>query len=441
MVTSALRRLGVLFVLVVVTFVAPLGAHADPLSQTDYEALYNGTEWYVGELASGCPVTDSTQAISGGSIGAFAALPFVTKYMKEKASNIAASMPRYQRISAATGMPWQLVASFHLREGGANPKAAILDGRIPPYTNPDWNRYFPTVESADKATIGYIRKHFSYDYPDVYVNGKSGTVVSSPTLKQVQEMGASWKTGGWWKKSGKSLNDFPYDMNYWDSAHADMVWQSWMQGDVGPGKISAGTHDGNPGLVTDYAYLVQNGGGTITGALDASGGCAVAAQPDANGKFIYYSQNDPKWGDLPFNGGDIKGSGCGATSYAMAVANLNHDPSVTPATIAAWAKSFSLGSVGLDLAKHGVSEYGIQQKPLGTNISAVVAALKAGQWVIISGAADHAPYYGGSGHIVLAHGITADGKLIIADPERGANDKYDPSTVKSGMKYSAALYK
>ncbi len=206
----------------------------------------------------------------------------------------------------------------------------------------------------------------------------------------------------------------------------------------------ASTDTSLPGRTAAAQHWLQKFSGLsgLTGV--ASGACSTSGTgtpAQTTGQFIYYNQNDPKWASDAFNGSTIKISGCGATSYAMAVANLNNTPAVTPATIAAWSQSFSLGYVGVSLAQQGVTKYGIQQKELGTSMSAIVAALQAGHWVIISGSAGHAPYYGGTGHIVLAHGITGDGKLIIADPERGATDQYTTDVVQSGMKYAVEVWK
>ena len=196
-------------------------------------------------------------------------------------------------------------------------------------------------------------------------------------------------------------------------------------------------------LANHWYGLMQGVPGATDGGTIGTG-CAGSDQTATAGQFFYYNQNDPKWASVAFNGSTIKVSGCGATSYAMAVASLNNDSSVTPATIANWSQSFqsefNTGYVGEVLAEHGQAKYGINYTLLGNSMSKVVAALKAGDYVILGGNGP-APYYTGAGHIVLAHGITGDGKLIIADPERGANDQYDPAKIAPYTNYAVELSK
>lgn len=408
------NKILVLFLVFAVLFgnVRVFAQSAEDIKAITQEHTFYGT----GSVA--CSAT-SGAAVSGASLDVTGVPGKVEAFVKSRQKALDATMPRYLRISAATGAPWQIIAATHMREG-ISPTASILDGRKPPYLNPDGHGYIATIEQADDITIKYIKGHFSYwkESKAVYVNGKSGQVKSTLTADEVKAWGAAWKTGGWWFEKGRNLDDHPYLMNYADATRNPMVWQSWMTGDVGSGKIAAGTKESNPGLVLIYAYLVKNSSGqSLNITASSSTGCPTtnATQP-TSGNFVFFSQNDDRWGKLAFNGGNVEGDGCGLTSYSMIAATFKQDASLTPKKVLSDinADNYSpSGLVGERMANYGEKKYGLSAKKIYTP-EQVKSALQSGAMVISGGA--YGPYRFKS-HIIVLKSIDADGTVHVADPE------------------------
>ncbi len=412
-------------------------------SNEDLNAIYRDHTFY-GSSSVACSAT-SGAATSGASLDVTGVPGKVEAFVKSRQKALDATMPRYLRISAATGAPWQIIAATHMREG-ISPEASILDGRKPPYLNPDGHGYISTVEQADDITIKYIKTHFSYWQASkaVYVNGKSGKVKATLTADEVKAWGAAWKTGGWWFEKGRNLDDHPYLMNYADSTRNPMVWEAWMTGDVGSGKIRAGTKESNPGLVLIYAYLVKNSTGqNLNISASSSTGCPTdtTTQP-TSGDFVFFSQNDAKWGKLSFNGGLVESSGCGLTSYSMIAATFKQDASLTPKKVLSDinADNFSpAGYVGERMALYGEKKYGLSEKRVYTNAQ-IRAALEGGAMVISGGA--YGPYRFET-HIIVLRSIDKDGTVHVADPEddKLVDHKYNISEFAGHGKYFVAVQK
>lgn len=160
---------------------------------------------------------------------------------------------------------------------------------------------------------------------------------------------------------------------------------------------------------------------TVTGNCTnvTAGGCTI---PDE--QFIYYSQ---RLYDNAFCGrsdGTIKSSGCGVTSMAMILANLV-DPVHTPLTTMPEAQEGGYCGAGISGTDSGffkaeAEKYGLAYSTVSAD-SKTDEAHKKIKDTLSSGGLIIANVGAGwdkvtSGHYLVIKGITADEKLIIADP-------------------------
>ncbi len=137
----------------------------------------------------------------------------------------------------------------------------------------------------------------------------------------------------------------------------------------------------------------------------------------SNVDVVYYNQNDSRWADRIYGGSDVISIyGCGPTSLSMAVSTLT-DTTLTPLTAAQWAynngywceNSGSYHSVIPD----GAENYGLQAESVSAmEGQKIINALASGDLVIGVMSRGH---FTNSGHFIVLHGITEDGKVLVAD--------------------------
>jgi hypothetical protein len=192
--------------------------------------------------------------------------------------------------------------------------------------------------------------------------------------------------------------------------------------------------------------------GTVVQGNQVIGGSILACESSAaNGQFVFYSQYDPKWKNDCYGGGTagnctystIGQGGCGPSSLAEVVATFK-DHSVTPKTTADYSTSQHWYIPGngssWDLFRFGPAHWGLKSQEIGTNLDAAVSAIHGGALVIASG--EGASPYTSSGHIIVLRGVTADGKILLGDPNvpipadkaRNNTQGWDPATIKQGLK-------
>jgi hypothetical protein len=162
-----------------------------------------------------------------------------------------------------------------------------------------------------------------------------------------------------------------------------------------------------------------------------------------SGKFVYYSQKDPKWAQdesgnpffySPADGTTIYQAGCGPTSLAMIVATLI-DSTVTPVVTArmGYAGGSFISGVGTrhaNLLDSVSAKYPFNQTPMtGESIDVAMEFVdKQGGYVYMGG--EGPPPFTGSGHVVVIRDVDiAAGTVTIADPWRGEADVYPKSTI------------
>lgn len=142
-----------------------------------------------------------------------------------------------------------------------------------------------------------------------------------------------------------------------------------------------------------------------------------------NGKsFIYYDQTWPAYADYPYGYNTVGGYGCGPTSMAMVISNLT-SVTVSPKYMADWSYNngyFVSGrGTAYGLFPAASAAFGIKCSTISCyDKSAVVSALQSGKLLVtVVGYGD----FTRGRHFLLIRGITADGKLLLADSGKYEN--------------------
>ena len=158
---------------------------------------------------------------------------------------------------------------------------------------------------------------------------------------------------------------------------------------------------------------------------------------------MYYMQTDPRWGSLIYGGEDtIAKYACGPTSMAIVVSSLT-DIGIDPVQMSGWAfnkgywypKSGSLHSVVNGTAK----AFGLKSEGVGNDSDTpekVKKALKNGDMAVVLMGKGH---FTKGGHFIVLRGITADGKIFVADCNSRENTmtEWDFETIQSEAKWAS----
>lgn len=163
-------------------------------------------------------------------------------------------------------------------------------------------------------------------------------------------------------------------------------------------------------LVMRY-YTYNDVGGTTM--VTGNGGVDV----------VYYSQADPRWGEVDFGGSKIKDAGCGPTSMAICISTLT-DKKVNPVTTCKWAAQHGYyvkgsgwsHSVVAGLAKH----YKLKCKAIGKNRTELIKALKKKKLVVAIMGPGH---FTKKGHYIVLRGMDKKGRILVADCGKKSRNK------------------
>lgn len=142
---------------------------------------------------------------------------------------------------------------------------------------------------------------------------------------------------------------------------------------------------------------------------------------NANGMQIpHFLQWDKKWGNRRYGNGTISSSACGPTCMAMIISYLTGQI-VTPDMTAAWSMSngyyVSGSGTSWDFFAGAAKNWNLKSQNAGKDYTSVVQALSNGNPVIASMAPGT---FTKGGHFIVLRGVTADGKILVNDP----NDNY-----------------
>lgn len=143
----------------------------------------------------------------------------------------------------------------------------------------------------------------------------------------------------------------------------------------------------------------------------------------ANGmKIPHFLQYDSRWGSIAYGNKTIGYAGCGITCMAMLLNYFGY--SKTPPQIAQWSMNhgYYVNGVGTSWSFFGgiSNEYGITCTNIGKDAKKLIEALSSGKPVIASMAPGT---FTSGGHFIVLRGITAEGKILVNDPNDNTHTK------------------
>jgi len=162
---------------------------------------------------------------------------------------------------------------------------------------------------------------------------------------------------------------------------------------------------------------------------------------DGATEVVYFNQLDSRYANEPYGTDKIGTHGCGPTSMAIVVSSLT-DRVIDPIEMAAWsvanggwaAEQGSYHSLIPSAAQaFGLSVEGdVQNEP-----QKIIDALAEGKLVVALMAKGH---FTSGGHFIVLRGVTADGKILVADPasHRRSEQEWDFSIILDEARRGAA---
>lgn len=139
---------------------------------------------------------------------------------------------------------------------------------------------------------------------------------------------------------------------------------------------------------------------------------------DGGQEVIYYNQLDERWANTMYGtSGTIGEAGCGPTAMAIVISSLTgtaHDPvELSEWSVAHGHRCEGNGSYH-SLIPAAAEAYGLRWESVPpNNPQALVEALADGKLVVAIMAKGH---FTSSGHFIVLRGVTAEGKILVADP-------------------------
>lgn len=132
---------------------------------------------------------------------------------------------------------------------------------------------------------------------------------------------------------------------------------------------------------------------------------------------VYYNQLDERWRNEPYGTDNIGGYACGPTAMSIVVSSLTSE-TVDPPHMAQWAYEHGYwcsGSGSYRTLIPGAAEaWGLTVEGCSaTEPQRIVDALADGKLVVVIMSKGH---FTSSGHFIVLRGVTADGKVLVADP-------------------------
>lgn len=164
-----------------------------------------------------------------------------------------------------------------------------------------------------------------------------------------------------------------------------------------------------------FFLIISLSGSAAESENSANAGVTVPGVYPPNGMQIpiYYQTDYP---DVLFGGGSIATSGCGPTSFAMVVTYLLGQR-ITPPDVVGWsgAKTYYVPDAGMSWSFFGdaVAHYQCGNVQQTTDMDTVLKALSDKRPVICS---QGPGIFTAHGHFIVLRGITADGKVLVNDP-------------------------
>ena len=138
---------------------------------------------------------------------------------------------------------------------------------------------------------------------------------------------------------------------------------------------------------------------------------------DGETQVVYYNQLDDRWINAPYGTDNVGGYGCGPTAMSIVVSSLTSE-TVDPAHMAQWAyeNGYWCSKSGSyhNLIPEAAENWGLDVEGCSaTEPQRIVDALADGKLVVALMTKGH---FTSSGHFIVLRGVTADGKIMVADP-------------------------
>ncbi len=146
----------------------------------------------------------------------------------------------------------------------------------------------------------------------------------------------------------------------------------------------------------------------------------------------YYNQKDEAWACQLFGSDNIGSYGCGPTALAMTVSSMT-DYDINPAEMASWCASQGYCAPGdgsyLSIVQGTSVYFGLKCESLGAlSPEQLIEKLRSGGVMVALMGQGH---FTMGGHFILLHGVTEEGKILVADPNSRDNSLalWDASTI------------
>ena len=132
---------------------------------------------------------------------------------------------------------------------------------------------------------------------------------------------------------------------------------------------------------------------------------------------VYFNQLDERWANKPYGTDKIGTHACGPTSLAIVISSLTSE-TIDPVAMCEWSVANGGWCEGNgsyhSLIPNAAKAFGLNvEGDVQKTPQKIVDALSSGKLVIALMSKGH---FTSSGHFIVLRGVTADGKILVADP-------------------------
>ncbi len=221
---------------------------------------------------------------------------------------------RYDYAAEKTGVPWQVIAAIHYREGGMDPKKSIADGSL---LTAGVSADGLPISSDPNIDTAAQTNHYLNNASNVYDLDKNA--LNSWNYDDWANAFLAYNRGYMFKHEGVAYSESPYVMNYLDEEHINMKWSkadSYYKGARLNGLYDAGARDANVGAIAVAAYLgFDFKGANIGPGEECTSGGAVQGEIAKTAVNLSWPERKgltlkPEY-EAALKEADLTGAGCG----------------------------------------------------------------------------------------------------------------------------------